>query len=395
MISAQTVSGLDERLTKWVQSGIADEAVSREDARAILEDPAIPLLPLVHAAGLVRRHYYANRVQVHVLNNVQNGACPEDCGYCGQAKTSEAPIRAYKLKPREEIIAEAQQAKDAGAFRYCMVLSGTGPSDADIEHMSACIREVKARFGLETCLSSGILDDAKAQKLREAGLDRLNHNLNTSRQRYPEICTTHTYQDRIDTLKAARSAGLQLCTGLIVGMNETSEDLLDVAFELRKVRAESIPVNLLIPIPGAQITDPVCNGRALTPDFCLRVLCMMRLTNPDAEVRIAAGREHHLRSLQALALEPCSSLFVDGYLLTKGAAPIETLRLIRDSGFELDLHGSELPKHLEEAWNDMTSPAAADEPGNQGIDGTPVELSVFKSDKLSARKVEKLAGKQV
>lgn len=362
--------------------------ISRDDARTIIGDASIPLLPLIHTAGLVRRHFYGDRVQVHVLNNVQNGACPEDCGYCGQAKTSDAPIQAYTLKPRDEIISEAQRAKDAGAFRYCMVLSGTGPSDADIEHMSACIREVKERFGLETCLSSGILDEAKAQQLKEAGLDRLNHNLNTSRDHYTEICTTHTYQDRVDTLNAARGAGLSLCTGLIVGMGESHEDLLDVAFELRAVRAESIPVNLLIPIPGAKITDPVCEGQALTPEFCLRVLCMMRLANPDSEVRIAAGREHHLRSMQALALEPCSSLFVDGYLLTKGAAPIETLHLIRDAGFELDFRGSTPPPLVREAWEEMHSNTA----GAQ-IDGTATELSVFKSDKLSAKKVEKLASK--
>jgi biotin synthase len=389
MIATPSVTGLDERLARWALAGINNETISREDATAVLADPSIPLLPLVHTAGLVRRHHCGDSVQVHVLNNVQNGACPEDCGYCGQAKTAETPIRAYKLKPREEIIAEAQRAKDAGAFRYCMVLSGTGPDDADIEHMSACIREVKERFGLETCLSSGILDEAKARKLKEAGLDRLNHNLNTSREHYSEVCTTHTYQDRVDTLGAARGAGLQLCTGLIVGMGETHGDLVDVAMELRAVRAESIPVNLLIPIPGAQITEPACNGAALTPEFCLRALCMMRLANPDAEVRVAAGREHHLRSMQALALEPASSLFVDGYLLTKGAAPIETLRLIRDAGFTLDLDGSPPPPLVREAWDNL----APDDTGAQ-IDGTPTELSVFKSDKLSAKKVEKMAGKR-
>jgi len=320
-------------------------------------------------------------VQVHVLNNVQNGACPEDCGYCGQAKTSDAPIAAYKLKSREEILDEAAQAKASGAFRYCMVLSGRGPSDADIDHMTGCIREVKERFGLETCLSSGLLDEEKAMRLRDAGLDRLNHNLNTSRAHYPDICTTHTYQDRLDTLAAARKANLQLCTGLIVGMDETAQDLADVAYELSTLNAESIPVNFLLPIPGNRVKEPQSAGAVLTPHYCLRVLCLFRLINPAAEVRVAAGREHHLRSLQALALEPANSLFVDGYLLTRGDGPLDTLRMILDAGYDIDLHGAEWPEKLRDA---ITNGTIAD------ADALDEEINIIKPDRISERKLAKM-----
>lgn len=372
-------SGLSRDFQILIERGLAGEPLPRDQAKTILSEDT-PLFPLLHACGQIRRANFDNRVQVHVLNNVQNGACPEDCGYCGQAKTSDAPIQAYKLKSREEIIEEAAQAKASGAFRYCMVLSGRGPSDDDIDHMTDCIREVKSRFGLETCLSSGLLDEDKAKRLREAGLDRLNHNLNTSRTRYPDICTTHTYQDRVDTLNAARSQGLQLCSGIIVGMDETADDLIELAYELNTLNAESIPVNFLVPIPGNRVKTPASYDGPLTPHQCLRVLCLYRLTNPTSEVRIAAGREHHLRTLVALALEPANSLFVDGYLLTQGDGPLGTLRMIRDAGFDIDLHGAEWPDKLRAAVeNDAFTQDALDEHAN-----------IIKPDRLSERKLAKL-----
>lgn len=384
MIRQQTPIDLES----WAQRGIDGTPIAREEALALLDPDSTPLLPLVHAAGLIRRARFGNRVRVHVLNNVQNGACPEDCGYCGQAKTSDAPIKAYTLKSRDEIIEEAAQAKASGAFRYCMVLSGRGPDDDDIEHMAHCIREVKARFGIETCLSSGLLDEAKAQRLKDAGLDRLNHNLNTSRERYPDICSTHTYQDRLDTLHAARSAGLQLCSGLIVGMDESREDLVDLAFELESLRTESIPVNFLVPIMGNRIgKSPTSCGQALAPELCVRVLCLFRMVNPRAEVRVAAGREGHLRSMQVLAMEPANSLFVDGYLLTHGSGPVPTLRMLRDGGFDIELAGAGW-----DAWNDqLRSMIEAGE-----LDGFHVEslqcpeTGVLKEDRLSERKLAKL-----
>lgn len=377
---AAAATGLDQCFSEIVDRGVANEPIDRATARRILTDDALPLLPLAHAAGLIRRHYFGNRVQVHMLHNVQCGACPEDCGYCGQAKTSDAPIQAYKLKSRDEIIAEAERAKANGAYRYCMVLSGRGPDDRDIDHMVDCIREVKQRFGLETCLSAGLMDEAKAKRLKEAGLDRLNHNLNTSEERYPSICTTHTWRDRMDTLLAARAAGLSICSGLIVGMSENEDDLIDVAYELREVGSESIPVNFLVPIPGNAVTRPISCGAALSPRFCLRVLCLMRLVNPNAEIRMAAGREIHLRSLQALALEPANSLFIDGYLLTKGGEAADTVRMIREAGFEIELSGDHAPEALRRLLESLDAP-----------DANEPKMEVIKDAHLSERKLAKLS----
>jgi biotin synthase len=321
-----------DRYARWRDAGLADSDIDRAEAADILAGRDIDLMSLLAAAGAVRRRYCGDTVTIHVLDNVRNGACPEDCGYCGQSKDSGAPIAPYKLKSVDAIVADAAAAQQRGAYRFCMALSGRGPTDRDIDHMADAVRRIKA-LGMRTCLSSGLLDDAKAQRLAEAGLDRLNHNLNTSRRHYPDICSTHTYDDRVDTLRAAKEAGLGVCSGVIVGMDETYDDLLDVAYALRAMRAESIPVNFLLPIDGNRVNHPRSGGRPLDPQFVLRVLCMMRLVNPTAEIRVAAGREVHLRSLQPLALGPANSLFMDGYLLTEGASASDTLQMILDAGY--------------------------------------------------------------
>ena len=270
---------------------------------------------------------------VHVLNNVQNGLCPEDCGYCSQSRDSKAAIRKYPMKSDEEILAEAERAARAGASRYCMVLSGRGPTLERTRKLAELIREVKQRYPIEVCLSVGLLDEEHARILAEAGLDRLNHNLNTSESHYGEICSTHTYADRVATLAAAKQHGIEPCSGLIMGMGETQRATWwRSAFTLRELEVPSIPVNFLIPIEG----NPVVSDGSLTPERCLRALALMRLVNPRAEIRVAGGREGHLRALGALALWPANSLFVEGYLTTRGDAVNDTYRMIRDAGFEIE-----------------------------------------------------------
>lgn len=303
----------------------------RTQALEILESAEIETLPLVNAAYEVRKHFVGTDISIHIINNGQNGLCPEDCHYCAQAKSSEAEIDEYPLKSDEEFLAEARNAWEKGAHRYCMVFAGRGPSAGRVDRLARLIQTIKARYPLEVCVSPGLLDETKARVLKAAGLDRLNHNLNTSRRNYPNICTTHTFEDRIETLKAARRAGLQVCSGLIMGMNETAADIIDIAYELRELKAESIPVNMLIPIPGNKLQD----ARQLTPDFCLRALCLFRFLNPWAEIRVAAGREIHLRQMEVLAFYPANSLFLDGYLNTKGDESGRTLRMIQDAGFTI------------------------------------------------------------
>ncbi len=318
-----------------IESSLQSESLPDADCQEILSASEVELLPLLDAAYKVRKTYFQNRVQLHILNNAQNGLCPEDCHYCIQAKTAETDIDTYSLKPESEILAEAERAYESGAYRYCIVMSGRGPSQKRVEQLAQLIQSVKARFPLEVCLSVGLIDKNAARTLKEAGLDRLNHNLNTSASFYPKICTTHTYQDRMDTLQAAQTVGLACCSGVIVGMGEEDVDLIRVAKELRRLKVASIPVNFYLPIDGNQIKTPPL----LTPEYCLRVLCLYRFLNPTAEIRVAAGREHHLRGMEVMSLYPANSMFVEGYLNATGKETTRTLQMIQDAGFEIETNG--------------------------------------------------------
>ncbi|MGH7896010.1 MAG: biotin synthase BioB, partial [Candidatus Binatia bacterium] len=217
--------------------------------------------------------------------------------------------------------------------RYCMVTSARGPSDRDIDHFARAARAIRSELPhLELCVSLGLMGDAAAGTLREAGVDFVNHNLNTSRRFYPSICTTHTYDDRVATVTSARRAGMHICSGVIVGMGETDDDLVEVAGALARLEPTSLPVNFLHPIDGTPLGDrePPAVGR------CLRALALFRLTNPRAEIRAAGGRERCLGAAQPLALYAANSVFVQGYLTTPGQRPDEALAMIAALGFEVE-----------------------------------------------------------
>lgn len=326
---------MENKYIKWQQKSISGECLSTEDALDILTGKEIDLLPLLQAAFEVRKRTFNRDVSIHIINNAKNGHCPEDCHYCVQSKPSTAEIEDYPIKSREEILAEAKQAYESGAYRYCMVFAGRGPSKTRVQKLCSLIDEIKSTYPIQVCLSPGLIDDEDAQNLKAAGLDRLNHNLNTSAEHYAKICTTHTYQDRLNTLYSAQKAGLETCSGMIVGMGESNEDILEVAFKLRDLKTPSIPVNFYIPIQGAPLAETINPMTILNPEYCLRILCVMRFINPTAEIRVAAGREIHLRSLQPLAFYPANSLFMDGYLNTKGSNDAQTLQLLKDANFTI------------------------------------------------------------
>ena len=351
-----------EPYARLAERALRDEPPGDAQALWILDGDDVELLPLLHAAYVPRRSRFGRKVMVHILNNVQSGLCPEDCGYCSQSRDSTAAIRKYPLKSDDEILAGAERAALAGASRYCLVLSGRGPSLERTRRLADIVRRVKERFPIEVCLSVGILGEEHARLLADAGLDRLNHNLNTSEAHYAEICSTHDYADRVRTLVAAKKCGIQPCSGLIVGMGEASRDVVDVAFQLRELEVPSIPVNFLIPIEG----NPIASDGTLTPERCLRTLALMRLVNPRAEIRVAGGREGHLRALGPLALWPANSLFVEGYLTTRGDAIAETYRMIHDAGFEVE-------------GNPLTAESPAVESGSFRLSGSDEEILKIES----------------
>jgi biotin synthase len=292
------------------------------------------ILALLDAAYRVRLRFCGRRVHLHMLINAKSGLCPEDCHYCSQSRVSEADIEKYPMVSVERLLDGARRAALARSRRYCIVISGRGITDHEVDYLAGAVRRIKEEVDIGICCSVGLLTEERARRLREAGVEQLNHNLNTSARYYPEICTTHTYEDRVNTLEAARRAGLNLCSGAIFGQGETDEDIVDVALALRDLRPQSIPVNFLLPIDGT----PFATLKYVSAHDCLRILCLMRFLNPDQEIRVSAGREAHLRSLQPLALYPANSVFVSGYLTEPGQAYQETWRMIEDLGFEIEEH---------------------------------------------------------
>lgn len=306
--------------------------ISNEDKLRILDDPEIELMPLLWAAYKVRFNYFKNNVRIHILDNVQSGHCSEDCAYCAQSKNATLKEAAYPMKSEQLILKEAEEAYKAGAYRHCMVFSGRDLSENRIQKICDIVQKIKTLYPMEICVSAGMLTPEDAKRLVAAGVNRYNHNLNTSQRAYPKICSTHQYGRRVETIHRARNAGLDICSGVIIGMGESSQDILEMTDELDQVKANSVPINFFMPIPGHRIENPT----ALTPVYCLKVLCLFRLSLPKTELRVAGGREMHLRTLQPLSLYPANSLFAKGYLTTGGDSVEETKKMIDDLGFVLE-----------------------------------------------------------
>jgi len=313
---------------------LAGEMLTRSEAIEVLQAPDEQLLDLLAATYRVRHRHFGNRVQLYFLMNAKSGLCPEDCNYCSQSKISDAAIPRYNLLNAEKLLAGAAAAAERNAKTYCIVISGRGPTEREMNAVTTLIPQIKEKYNLKICACLGLLSPEQAQRLKECGVDRVNHNLNTSERFYSEICSTHTFQDRMNTLKAVRDAGMEMCSGGIVGMGEEPTDIVEMAFSLRELGVHSIPVNFLQAIDGT----PLQGRDDLTPRYCLKVLCLFRLTNPDRELRIAGGREVHLRSLQAMGLYAANSMFVGDYLTTPGQLPEADFQMVRDLGFEVELN---------------------------------------------------------
>jgi biotin synthase len=309
-------------------------AATHSEALAILRAPDDELLDILAAAYRIRRRWFGKTVQLYFLMNAKSGLCPEDCHYCSQSKVSDAEIPRYNLLSREKLLDGARVAAERGSKTYCIVISARGPSEGEIQAVEKIVPEIKRRYDLEVCACLGLLTPDQAQRLAACGVNKVNHNLNTSPEFYEQICTTHTYQDRVATLLAVRAAGLELCSGGIIGMGERDEDVVQMALELRELEVESIPLNFLIDIAGT----PLADSSRLTPRYCLKALAMFRFVNPKSELRIAGGRELHLGSLQPLGLYAANSMFVGDYLTTKGQDPAADYRMIEELGFVLTRH---------------------------------------------------------
>lgn len=320
-----------DRYQQMANDVLAGKQLTREQARSILEAPDEDVLAILSAGFRIRHQHFGKTVQLYFLMSAKSGLCPEDCHYCSQSKISDAPVPKYNILKRDDLMEAARLASERGAKTYCLVISARGPNERELNAVEQIVPEIKDKYGLDICACLGLLSREQADRLKACGVDRVNHNLNTSEEYYADICTTHTYADRVQTLRHVRDAGMEMCSGGIIGMGEKADDIVSMAFDLRELGVQSIPLNFLNAIEGT----PLETRDELTANDCLKALAMFRFVNPDKELRISGGREIHLRSLQPLGLYVANSLFVGDYLTTKGQAPQEDYDMIRDLGFEV------------------------------------------------------------
>jgi biotin synthase len=303
----------------------------REQLKSILNWPEDDLESLIDGAYQLRQKHFDKDIRLKFLMNAKSGLCPEDCNYCSQSKDADSEIEKYSWRSKEELIEGAEEAASMDSSRYCIVASGRGPSDQEISFLEEAIPEIKERFDLELCLSLGLLTEEHAHRLADAGVDIINHNLNTSPDYYEEICSTHTFEDRVNTLENVKEAGMKPCSGGIVGMGESQDDLVDLAFELKEQDPDIVPINFLVPVPGT----PLDNEGDITTEESLKALCMFRYVLPESDLTISAGREWHLGPAQKKALKVGTSLFIGDYLTTKGEEAMEDYQMIEEEGYNI------------------------------------------------------------
>ncbi|WP_151716148.1 biotin synthase BioB [Acinetobacter sp. TUM15071] len=289
---------------------------SRAEIQAVYEQPLLDLL--FQAQQLHRQYFAANTIQVSTLLSIKTGKCPEDCKYCSQSARYDSKLEAEKRIAVEKVIQEAQKSKASGASRFCMGAAWRNPHERDMPYVLDMVREVKA-LGLETCMTLGMLNASQAERLKDAGLDYYNHNLDTSREYYSHIISTRTFDDRLDTLDHVRQAGLKVCSGGIVGLGESREDRIGLLHELATLplHPESVPINMLVPIEGT----PLAQVEKLDVIEWIRTIAVARLIMPQSYIRLSAGREALTDSDQALAfMAGANSIFSGEKLLTTANA---------------------------------------------------------------------------
>ena len=305
------------------------EPLSKEEALGILRVPDDYVPFLVHFAQKVKRRFFPeNEIEFCSIINAKSGACSEDCSFCAQSKFYRTPINVYGLVPKEEMVEGAERGVEFGANRYCIVLSGKKATPEEVERIAEAVREIKEKVPINVCVSAGTLDEESLRKLKEAGVRRINHNLETSKNFFPKIVTTHSWEERFETIKRVKKVGLSTCSGGIFGMGESEEDRVDLALTYRSLEVDSIPLNFLMPIPGT----PLENAPGVKPLEALKIIAMFRFTNPKAELRLCGGREQTLRDFHGMAALMVNAVMVGGYLTRAGRDVRKDYQLLEDLG---------------------------------------------------------------
>ena len=311
--------------------------MTREDALKILNTPDEEMDQLIAEAEKLRRKYKGDNVGIHILTNARSGNCSQDCAYCAQSCRSNADIDKYRWVSDEKLFKDNDFVNKNHLARHCIGLSGMKFTDDEILELAERIKTMKAT-GTHLCCSIGFLTEKQARILKDAGLDRINHNLNTSRSYYSHICSTHTFDQRVKNIKMLQNIGFEICSGGIIGMGESKEDIVDMLLELKEINPEAIPINFLLPIKGTPFEN--VDTSILTPNYCLKVLCLARPLVPQADIRCAAGREIYFRGDEKRLLSVVNSIFASGYLTEDGQGIKDTIKAITDAGFTYEIESA-------------------------------------------------------
>ena len=316
-----------EKLTDKVLNG---EQITKEEAMNLYEQP---LEALCESADQIRRKFCSDRFDICTIINGKSGRCSENCKFCAQSAHNHTGAEEYPLLPDEEIIAQARTNHEQGVLRYSIVTSGKRLSDAEVERMCGTVRRIRDEVGIAVCVSFGLLNEAQFRKLKEAGVTRVHNNLETSRRNFPNVCTTHTFDDKIAAIRAAQAAGLTVCSGGIMGLGETAEDRIDMALTLRELGIKSIPVNMLNPIPGT----PFENNPKLTGEDMRRIVAVYRFILPDASIRLAGGRGLLADKGKSCFTSGANAAISGDMLTTAGITTKTDMEMLQELGYEVKL----------------------------------------------------------
>lgn len=311
--------------------------IGADDAGLLMGVPDALLPDLAAAADAITRGFNGPSVDVEQLANIRRNSCTEDCTFCAQSALYPPGREAFELPSADEVVERARRARDAGSDSYCLVAAWRSPPDGGFERVCGMVRRIVAEVGIGVECSLGFLTDAQAARLKALGVRRYNHNLETARSKFPEICTTHTYDDRLDTLRRARAAGLELCTGGIIGMGETRAQRLELALELARLAPEEVAVNILVPVPGT----PLELQRPLPPGEAGRMFAVLRFLLPEAVIKMSGGREAMLGDGgRSLLRGGANGLITEGYLTMGGNEAARDIAMIREEGLEAGGRGA-------------------------------------------------------
>lgn len=309
------------------------EPITRAEAMRIYEQP---LEAVCSSADQIRRHFCSNQFDICTIINAKSGSCSENCKFCAQSSHNHTGTPNYPLLPAEEITAHAKKNHEQGVLRYSIVTSGKRLADAEVEEMCRAVRKIRREVGISVCISFGLLNTKQYRRLKEAGVTRVHNNLEASQRYFPHVCTTHTYNDKIKAIQAAKAAGLTVCSGGIMGLGEAPEDRIDMALSLRELEIKSVPVNMLNPIPGT----PLEKSAKLTTNDMLRIVATYRFILPDAFIRLAGGRGL-LPDKGRSCFTSGANAAISGDMLTTAGITVKTdMELIHQLGYHPALHDS-------------------------------------------------------